>query len=705
MIERWSDVKVRSKLACIMICLIILPIVFLDISTSNTFSKYMEQNFRENVGSVSKIQSDNIAMSVEGQMSCAKTVSANDRIRNYTQYTNLTYDERTQRDNTTSGSEADYIHVQAAVVNVEKLNPEIDEAFIVNNFDVVIASSEPASVNNEIASNEFVDIIDNGGGVSSIRTENIGSWSGPVYYIARNIYSSDNIKQGMYIQRCNVSYMQRVIASTKAFKTAYVLVLDSYGSVLEYPYLNVNNYSEISGYQKIHNFFGAAIGASNDGSGANSSKFTTAKINGQEQSVYAQAIPGVKWTLVTIVNNHEIYDGGRGQISQIFLASFYIFAVLVAAIAFAVMWFVKPINNILDVVTRKQRGDQSARFEKNGNDEFGKIGFAFNSMFDDVFESEQRYRTIVEMTDNIVFEINLKKNNVYISNNFNQKFSFRAKSNSLSESFFYKGRVHKDDRERYLADFGRILGNANYLQGEYRFKNIYSDFAWVMIRATKFFDRDEKPTKVIGVIVDIDREKKSEMHLIARASLDALTQLYNRETFIKMLAKEFDLAANRKTLDAVLFIDLDDFKHFNDEYGHACGDEVLKYTADSLKEIVSDRGFAGRFGGDEFVVCLRDQKYFRDPSVAAQEIINALAKGFVSEASEQIISINCSIGIAFFSENGKNCEEVLSAADEAMYGVKRHGKSNFGYAQSGIKHADEELLSEEEVIESEENQS
>lgn len=416
----------------------------------------------------------------------------------------------------------------------------------------------------------------------------------------------------------------------------------------------------------------------------NQSRFETYEFNGQTLNAFNVPVKNTNWGMIMIINQQDVVFDLNQDLLGIRLFSLYLSVILLGSVIFFAFTFTKPIDNIVNILYKKKRGDQNARFKVTGVDEFAEIGDAFNSMFDDVFESEQRYRTIVEMTDNIVFEINFKKNKVFVSNNFNQKFSLRPKTDTLQDSFFYKGRIHKDDKERYRQDFNKILDNANYLQGEYRFKNIYGDFAWVLIRATKFYDRDDEPTKVIGVIVDIDREKKSEMHLVQRASYDALTQLYNRETFIKTLANEFELARMRNTLDAVLFIDLDDFKFFNDTYGHQCGDEVLKFCADCLKEIVFDKGFAGRFGGDEFVVCLNNQQYFGDPAMVAQDIIDAFSRGFTSESTDKKLSINCSIGIAFFMENGKNCEEILSAADEAMYKIKKHGKSNYGYV-SGDK--------------------
>ncbi len=274
---------------------------------------------------------------------------------------------------------------------------------------------------------------------------------------------------------------------------------------------------------------------------------------------------------------------------------------------------------------------------------------------------------------------------MFVSKNFNKKFSYRPKDDSMKESFFYKIHVHKDDKERYMNDLERILGPANFMQGEYRVKSIYGDFIWIMIKATKFYNRDEIPTKIVGVIMDIDKEKKSEMHLIQRASNDALTQLFNREAFIKSLTAAIDESAAKKSLDAMMFIDLDDFKFFNDQYGHACGDEVLKFVADTLKEISFERGFAGRFGGDEFVICLTNLTLYGDSGKIAQEIIDILGNGFTSESTGLKLNVHCSVGIAFLRESGKNAEEVIAAADEAMYNIKKHGKSAYAYAKSPQK--------------------
>ena len=179
-------------------------------------------------------------------------------------------------------------------------------------------------------------------------------------------------------------------------------------------------------------------------------------------------------------------------------------------------------------------------------------------------------------------------------------------------------------------------------------------------------------------MVDIDRAKKSEQQLTERASYDALTELFNRETVESQIDNEISLSEARKSEMAVLFIDVDDFKHFNDNYSHATGDQVLKFVAGTIKGVVGEYGFAGRYGGDEFIACIRNAE-LNDPSVAAQQIIERLDKGFDTDAGERL-TVSVSIGIAVIKDDyNTRVEYLIGKADDAMYSVKKSGKSNFAF--------------------------
>jgi diguanylate cyclase (GGDEF)-like protein/PAS domain S-box-containing protein len=506
----------------------------------------------------------------------------------------------------------------------------------------------------------------------------------PAYDLVTNIYSDNNTITGILYEQFYTDFLEDRISQSQVNEFTTISIIDTEGNTLIPPYTGISSYDSLQAFSgwaaSIEDASGKAR-ASENGSNAGDPVIDTAA--GRTSAFYVQIIPGADWAFLTMTNYSalESYAGANVSNTALDVVLIILFAGLIVAGA---VYLVLPVNTLVKVLSKKASGNTIARVAYNDrNDEFDYLRDEMNDLFDRLSESNLKYDTMVEMTNNIVFSIDLKKRTVETSKNFNKKFPFRPKNNSLEESFVYKMRIHKDDKEKYFADIDAILKEANFIDGEYRIRNLYGDFAWVMLKATKFFDRNENPSKIIGVIVDIDREKKSKMSLMLRASYDALTQILNRETFIKQVSETIEQTSYRKELSAILFIDLDDFKHYNDTYDHDGGDEVLKFTADSLKEITFERGFAGRFGGDEFVACLTGLTLYQDAGNLAQELIDTMIKGFFCQKAGKIIEVHCSVGIAFLHESGKTAEEVIAAADGAMYNIKKHGKSAFAYAQKG----------------------
>lgn len=384
--------------------------------------------------------------------------------------------------------------------------------------------------------------------------------------------------------------------------------------------------------------------------------------------------------LVALVSCPENRAGiFSGQAVSPIIAVVVLMAILSIAGAIIVSFVVtRPLKTIEETLVKIRRGDHEARISTVSNNEYGMISRAFNNLVDEIVVSEDRYRTITDMSDNIIFEWNFKTNEVFFSNNFNKKFSYRAPSDHFADSFLLKAKIHPDDADRYRNDLDGLEKGKSFERNEYRIKNIYGDFIWVLMRTATLHDKDGKPLKVVGVMVDIDRAKKSEQQLTERASYDALTELFNRETVESQIDNEISLSEARKSEMAVLFIDVDDFKHFNDNYSHATGDQVLKFVAGTIKGVVGEYGFAGRYGGDEFIACIRNAE-LNDPSVAAQQIIERLDKGFDTDAGERL-TVSVSIGIAVIKDDyNTRVEYLIGKADDAMYSVKKSGKSNFAF--------------------------
>ena len=340
----------------------------------------------------------------------------------------------------------------------------------------------------------------------------------------------------------------------------------------------------------------------------------------------------------------------------------------------------KPLAKIEQTLAKIHRGDHDSRIEINSKNEYGQIADQFNNLVDNVVVSERRYRTIVEMADDIVFDWNLKTKNITFSNNFNKKFSYRAPSDHFSDSFFMKGKIHPEDNERYRTDLAKLEQGVEFKDNQYRWKNVYGDYIWMSMKTSTIRDADNNIIKIVGVLSDVDREKRGELQLIQRASYDALTGVYNRESIENVINNEIAKVAEGSDSFAILFVDVDDFKIYNDKYSHATGDQVLQFVTSSIGEIVEDFGFIGRYGGDEFIVCVRNSST-NLPQRVAQDILTKLKNGFVCD-TDDLLSVSVSIGVYIVSESDKNVDQIISIADDAMYKIKKNGKASFGMVNS-----------------------
>jgi diguanylate cyclase (GGDEF)-like protein len=165
--------------------------------------------------------------------------------------------------------------------------------------------------------------------------------------------------------------------------------------------------------------------------------------------------------------------------------------------------------------------------------------------------------------------------------------------------------------------------------------------------------------------------------LYYQANYDALTALPNRLYFKDQLARRLAQAQRETQQFALLFIDLDRFKNINDSLGHAAGDEVLRQTAERLKQCVRETDTVTRLGGDEFTIILPQIRSARDSESVAEHVIASMAAPLVVAGNEHFLS--ASIGIALYPADGMSAEELLRNADTAMYRAKEGGRGRYVY--------------------------
>jgi diguanylate cyclase (GGDEF)-like protein len=169
--------------------------------------------------------------------------------------------------------------------------------------------------------------------------------------------------------------------------------------------------------------------------------------------------------------------------------------------------------------------------------------------------------------------------------------------------------------------------------------------------------------------------EKREKHLLHLADHDPLTGLYSRHRLASELEAEIEKCGNTRRCSALCFVDLDQFKYINDTCGHSAGDQLLKLAAEQLSAAVRAGDFVARFGGDEFIVLLKNVSW-RQVRVIANHLLGRMRALRYAEQGH-VFQLQCSIGIATISSSRFNSDELIAQADMACQTAKAHGRNRF----------------------------
>ena len=219
-----------------------------------------------------------------------------------------------------------------------------------------------------------------------------------------------------------------------------------------------------------------------------------------------------------------------------------------------------------------------------------------------------------------------------------------------------------------------IRGGMPYEEMDIRFADQTGHYRWCKIRIAAQFDGVGELYKAVGVITDIDADKRASQELRSKAERDSLTMLYNRRTASQKI-EEIIRQSEESERAAMLIVDVDDFKFINDVYGHMFGDVVLQEIASELQKIFRSGDVIARVGGDEFLIFMRG---IRDESIVRERAdkINETFRTVLSQNMEGKTP-SCCVGISFYPENGTNYDELFRHSDVALYNAKARGKRNY----------------------------
>ena len=374
-----------------------------------------------------------------------------------------------------------------------------------------------------------------------------------------------------------------------------------------------------------------------------------------------------------------------------------------------------PLEKLIDGTRRAGDRDFSARVDASSDDEFGELALSFNSMaarlgsqftalltlsdidqailsrldLDRVIETVvMRMRDIVPadfVSIAIVDRNSPEMLRIYTRNQGAdgglQLDRCACSTDDVSVLLTYPDGLWLDGAQAvtpYLAPVAK-LGAASLLVLPIIWQNaVVGAVVLGFANAAMLTDEERARARSLGdrVGVAFATAAKDEQ-LYYQANYDALTALPNRLYFKDQLARRYAQAQREPQPFALLFIDLDNFKSINDGLGHAAGDEVLRQTAERLKQCVRETDTVTRLGGDEFTIILSQIRSARDPESVAEHVLQSMTAPFTVAGNEHFL--NASIGIALYPADGKTAEDLLRNADTAMYRAKEGGRGRFVY--------------------------
>lgn len=232
-------------------------------------------------------------------------------------------------------------------------------------------------------------------------------------------------------------------------------------------------------------------------------------------------------------------------------------------------------------------------------------------------------------------------------------------------------------KDEILGEIINALNSTGQWQGEVWDKRKSGEIYPKLLSLSAIRNNGEAVSHYVGIFSDITKLKKAEKHLYRLAHFDTLTKLPNRLLFKDRLQRALIQADRRKTMVALMLLDLDRFKNINDTLGHGAGDQLLVSVAERLSRCVRKSDTVARLGGDEFTVVLPDIQNTMAATGVARKILKAMSKPF--ELAGRGVFITTSVGITIYPADGVQADRLLQNADMALYHAKEQGKNNFQF--------------------------
>ena len=285
-----------------------------------------------------------------------------------------------------------------------------------------------------------------------------------------------------------------------------------------------------------------------------------------------------------------------------------------------------------------------------------------------------RHQLIMEQSESIVFEWDIRKDAIVCSEKWKTRFGYDRNPTGFLNRLDKGTLFHPDDLPQIRRTVEALLGGKKSDMVDVRIVNQAGRYLWSRIRVATIFDDTGKPSYITGIIYDINELKSDALRMKQQAQQDSLTKLLNKASATRAVE---DLLAARPQgqMAALLVLDLDNFKTVNDTHGHMYGDAVLTQMGSTLRSLFRAQDVIGRIGGDEFMIFMAN--------VPSKEMVQERCRLVVETFHSQFralmpdLPISVSVGGALAPANGTGYNDLFRCADEALYNAKRKGKNQF----------------------------
>ena len=289
--------------------------------------------------------------------------------------------------------------------------------------------------------------------------------------------------------------------------------------------------------------------------------------------------------------------------------------------------------------------------------------------------NKTRLSIALQATQIAIWDWDLKRDRWFASREYYTSLGYPPESGRGDRAVWLE-RVHPEDRQRVRVIIdGARTGVPQLYEYEARLRHADGTYRWMSVRGkTVERDRHGRAMRMVGVRIDITDKRNAEERIKRLAHYDPLTELPNRVLLNELMPKAIAVAHSKDESLAVLVLDIDNFRNFNDTFGQTIGDELLVKVAKRIQEVAPEENTVARIGADSFVIVLPGAKTTQ-ATRTAERLLDVLATPIRTRELELVATP--SIGIALYPVHGSDFDTLLKSATTALRRAKHHGRNHY----------------------------